>query len=85
MICKCWNIGYKTIYDASFILTMWYVNYCIDKLKEIKERSFIWTMWYVNLLVGVSNEKLFYRFILTMWYVNSLRLQARVTELEVLY
>ena len=68
-----------------FILTMWYVNYCIDKLKEIKERSFILTMWYVNLLVGVSNEKLFYRFILTMWYVNSLRLQARVTELEVLY
>ena len=48
MICKCWNIGYKTIYDASFILTMWYVNKLTFNEAQMKSLGFILTMWYVN-------------------------------------
>ena len=40
--------GFKNNNFWGFILTMWYVNYLDDYIKQNTKNSFILTMWYVN-------------------------------------
>ena len=49
VICKFIKHMIKVALKASFILTMWYVNYSTTGSNGGYGLSFILTMWYVNL------------------------------------
>ena len=48
VICKYEDAEKTEIKFKSFILTMWYVNFSLDRIFYTTQKSFILTMWYVN-------------------------------------
>ncbi len=70
----------NNVVEASFILTMWYVNCFINIVYRTNCFCFILTMWYVNKILLWQFNNIDYSFILTMWYVNekiTMYLQAK--------
>ena len=54
MICKLKLDGYTQPIVACFILTMWYVNYCVGTAGTTPSTCFILTMWYVNFSISFN-------------------------------